>query len=134
MSKKRSARPGAATPGQAGKAAAFGKASAPNPNSTTAKSGRQWRISDFIGRSRESATTCRELCALTGLDNRTCRKLIEQERRRGVPIISDNRHGYWISSSRSEIEHFYTGMRQRAFEIERTANFVLLSSLEATDE
>ena len=51
-------------------------------------------ISDHLHIGAENALTIRELKALLDMPGREVRRLIQAERLRGVPILSDNRNGY----------------------------------------
>lgn len=104
--------------------AAYGRAAISFDYSTTAKAHRQTKIADYLGHSRESAITGRELCALTGLDHRTIRVQIERERRSGALIVADCQHGYWVTSDPAEAQRFAHSMRRRAGEILRTARAI----------
>ena len=101
MSAKEKARPAGGTAERAAETAAFGGAAISYDYLTTTAAGRQIKISDYLGHSQESAVTGRELCALTGLDHRTIRAQIEQERRAGALIVADNKSGYWVSLTMS---------------------------------
>ena len=79
------------------------------------------RISDLLLHGHENAQTMRDLVSLTGENSRTIRRMIEAERRRGTPILSDNRNGYWLALDSRETELFVRSMRGRAREILRTA-------------
>ena len=95
MTAKEKAPTSAATLAEAGvEIAACGRAAISYDHITTAAAGRQIKIADYLGHSQESAVTGRELCALTGLDHRTIRAQIEQERRAGALIVADNKSGY----------------------------------------
>ena len=59
--------------------------------------------------------------AMTGLRDRELRLMIEAERRQGIPILSDNIHGYWLSDDSAEIKKFSRSMKRRAAEIRLTA-------------
>lgn len=100
------------------------RASIPVFKFTTAGVGRQIKISDYLGHSQESAVTGRELCALTGLDHRTIRAQIEQERRAGALIVADNKNGYWVTDDPAEAQQFARSMKHRAKEILRTARAI----------
>lgn len=117
-------RPGAGTPERATETAAFGEATISCNHSTTAAADRQIKISDYLGHSQESAVTGRELCALTGLDHRTIRAQIEQERRAGALIVADNKSGYWVTDDPAEAQRFARSMKHRAKEILRTAQAI----------
>ena len=78
-------------------------------------------IARLLGRGSGAALTRRELEALTGVDGRTVRRVIEQERRSGMAILSDNRAGYYLPADEREREAFVSSMRRRAGEILKTA-------------
>lgn len=99
--------------------------------STTAAAG-CLQISDFLRHGRGNALHLRELKRLLHKDERTIRLMIQHERRR-VPIVSDNRSGYWIGTL-NEAEAFARSMRARAFEIQRAAAAVQLAALEAVEK
>ena len=117
------ARPGAGTPERAAETAACGRAAISCDNFTITAMGRQI-IADYLGHSQENAITGRELCALTGLDHRTIRAQIEQERRAGALIVADNKSGYWVTDDPAEAQQFARGMKHRAKEILRTARAI----------
>ena len=80
-----------------------------------------FHVADLLHPGAENAVPRRDLMALTGLSDRELRRQIEAERRLGVPILSDNQHGYWLSDSPAEIKRFSRSMRRRAAEIRLTA-------------
>ena len=130
MNDKRKSRPLVAQEtGQAETAA--GQAAISIPYSNMVPAGRQLRVSDILCRGRGNAQTMRELKQVLNGDSRSIRLQIEQERRRGCPIVSDCQHGYWLAETRAEIETFCRSMRSRAFEIQKTAAIVQLAELEA---
>lgn len=65
--------------------------------------------------------TIHDLERITGRKGREIRKQIEQERRRGELIISDNQHGYFLTDDPGEAKRFSRSMCHRAREIMRTA-------------
>lgn len=79
------------------------------------------RIADFLSRGQENAVPLRHLAAVTGERPRAVRRMIERERRSGVPILSDNERGYWLARDGAEAQRFIKSMRHRAHEILRTA-------------
>ena len=95
-----------------------------HPNHTTPIPQAQAKISALLLPGRENAISRRDLEAMTGLDGRTIRLMIERERRRGTLILSDNRHGYFLSDDPVEAQRFVRSMRHRAGEILRTAEAV----------
>lgn len=78
-------------------------------------------ISTLLMPGTDNGLTLRDLEALTGQDGRTIRRQIEAERRRGVPILSDNKSGYFLPARDSEKTRFVYSMRGRACEILKTA-------------
>ncbi len=79
------------------------------------------QISDFLMHGAENAVPLRHLKAVTGMEGRTIRRKIESERRRGIPILSDNLNGYFLPASEGERERFVKSMRHRAGEILKSA-------------
>lgn len=77
--------------------------------------------------------TLRELVRITGYDERKVRQMIAAERRAGVPILSDNRRGYYLPTSDDETRRFCRSMRHRAIEIFRTARAVEMSTKKQED-
>lgn len=118
MTEKNNARPDAATSERAENGTA-GRNS--QTNFTSRAEPRQVRISDYLGIGPKSALTIRDLEHLTGQKSREIRKQIEQERRRGELIISDNQHGYFLTDDPVEAKRFSRSMCHRAREIMRTA-------------
>lgn len=91
-------------------------------NHTTALSGRQpGFIADLLLQGQENAIPLRQLKAMTGRRGRDLRKQIERERRRGIPILSDNVGGYFLPANEGEREQFVKSMRHRAGEILKSA-------------
>lgn len=79
------------------------------------------KISDYLSYGQQSAVPLRQLQALVNLDGRTIRRLIELERRSGIPILSDNKTGYFLAENEVERDNFVRSMRHRANEIRLTA-------------
>lgn len=104
-----------------------------NHDITSTQPGQVVHIADFLGRGREAAVPLRHLAHLTGLNEREVRKRIERERRDKCPIVSDCQRGYWLATTREEIETFCRSMRTRAFEIRRTASLVQMAVLDAEE-
>ena len=88
---------------------------------TTTAAGRQMGIAPLLLHGQANAIPLRHLKQLTGLPDRTVRILIERERRQGVPILSDNKRGYFLPANQTEVERFIQSMRRRASEILTTA-------------
>lgn len=94
----------------------------PCSNFTTARPAGQGLIEGYLGRGQNAAVTLQQLVNWTGLDGRTVRREIEQERRMCVPIVSDNQTGYFLAETRAEADRFIRSMRSRAREIMETAD------------
>lgn len=88
-------------------------------------------ISDFLHEGRQNAVTLSTLQSLTGLDGRSIRLAIRRERLAGVPIISDNAHGYFLPGSVADLDYFARSMQHRAQEIVRIAEAAERAAAEA---
>lgn len=86
--------------------------------------GQAVHIADFLSTGVAYAVTLRDLVALTGWNERDVRKQIEMERRRGAPILSNSKDGYWLGENQDEIAWFVRGMKNRARQIQLTAGAV----------
>lgn len=89
----------------------------PYENYTTAQSGGQGSISRLLMEGSENGLHLQDLVRLTGEDQRTVRRMIHEERRQGVPILSDNASGYFLPGSQQEREACVQSLRHRAKEI-----------------
>lgn len=78
-------------------------------------------IADLLLQGQENAIPLRQLKAVTGMKGRTIRKMIESERRRGIPVLSDNVGGYFLPADEGEKEQFVKSMQHRAGEILKSA-------------
>ncbi|MDE7261137.1 MAG: hypothetical protein K2N78_03615 [Oscillospiraceae bacterium] len=117
------------TVGAAGQAMKNGTASQTAHASTTEfttppAERQQFRIADFLHHGAESAIARRDLMALTGLPDRDLRRLIEAERRQGIPILSDNARGYFLPGDQAERDRGVRSLRSRAAEIMETADAI----------
>ena len=65
-------------------------------------------ILQYIPHGRENAISRRELCRITGLDDRVVRQEIKRlVRDKGIPILSSSAaRGYWISESFDEMRAY----------------------------
>ena len=125
MNAKEKAPTSAATLAEAAtETAAFGGATISYDYLTTTAAGRQRKVSDLLGRGQENAVSRRHLEKLTGLDGRTVRLMIEQERRSGTPICADNLTGYYLPANPDEKAACVRSMRHRAGEIMKTARAI----------
>ena len=119
MNKHKKARPAVGAAGQAERESHW--ASGTSQNDFTTGSG---TISSLLLRGRENAIPLQHLKAVTNLDGRSVRLMIEKERRAGVPILADNASGYYMPDSDAERASFVRSMRHRAHEILKTAQAV----------
>ena len=104
---------GAAETGTTGKAP-----SASILNDNTRRSGGQaGGIASLLMTGSENGLHLQDLVRLTGEDQRTIRRMIHEERRQGVPILSNNRDGYFLPSGDIEREACVQSLRHRAKEI-----------------
>ena len=65
----------------------------------------------------ENGLHLQDLVRLIGEDQRTVRKLIHQERRQGIPILSNSKDGYYLPGNEYEKAECVRQMRGRAKEI-----------------
>ena len=121
--RKRKTRPGAGTPGRAMESGSVCETAQPSTqeHTTPAAEGQPFRIADLLHPGAENAISRRDLMALTGRSDRELRLKIEAERRHGIPILSDNMHGYFLPGSQAERERCVKSLRRRAGEIMETA-------------
>lgn len=74
----------------------------------------QGAISKFLLYGQQNAVPLQQIVKLSGLDNRTARRMIESERRTGTPICSDNQTGYYLAEDAAELGRFVRSMQHRA--------------------
>ncbi len=123
MPKTQETRLDVAAPGRAKGTAAIDTAPTTNSNHSSGK--RQALIvSDFLGTGEESARSMRYLKGILHRDSRTIRRLIELERRQGIPILSNNQTGYFLAANQNEIKRFVCSMRHRVAEISKTVEAI----------
>lgn len=92
---------------------------------TTSPAERQpLRISDLLLHGQGNALPMRHLKELTGMDSRTIRLMIQQERLSGTPICANNKTGYYLPGSDQERSECVKSMRHRSAEIARTADAI----------
>lgn len=113
-------RSGAATLERAEAGAGLARSSTSTDDFTTATGSRQ-RISDLLGHGQSAAVPLRHLKELSCLPGREVRRMIQSERLRGIPILSDNISGYYLAADVQEQETFIRSMRGWAAEIAAVA-------------
>ena len=122
MNRHKKTHPTAATVERVEAGAGLAGASTSDSQSTTsAPPGQAVKIADLLGHGQNAAVPLRHLKELAGLPGREVRRMIQAERLRGVPILSDNINGYYLAADAHERERFIKSMRGRASEIEAVA-------------
>lgn len=124
MTKNENTRPAGGTAERAAAEMTACRASIPMSDCNTAAADRQIKISAFLSHGQENAIPRRELEKLTGMDGRTVRLMIEQERRGGTPICTNNLTGYYLPATEEERTACVRSMRHRAGEIMKTARAI----------
>ena len=117
MKKKKSARRDAATSKRAKRESHRAGGNPYYQNTTDRSGGQADTISGLLLHGAEYGLHLRDLCRLTGWEEREVRLHIHAERRRGVPILSDNVNGYFLPGSQQEREACVQSLRHRAKEI-----------------
>lgn len=95
----------------------------PDPQSTTVKPAVQ-AISALLLRGEANAVSLGQLAAMTGLDQRVIRRLIQRERQAGACICVNNRDGYYLAETVFERDACARSMLSRARAVERTAQAI----------
>ena len=122
MSIEKMTRPTVAAVEQVEAGAGLAGASTSDSQSTTsAPPGQAVKIADLLGHGQSAAVPLRHLKELAGLPGREVRRMIQSERLRGIPILSDNISGYYLAADVQEQEKFIRSMRGRAAEIAAVA-------------
>ena len=115
--RKKNARPAGGTAEQA-KRESHRRGGNPYQKSNTERGGGQaGGIASLLLAGSENGLHLQDLVRLTGEDQRTVRKMSHEERRLGVPILSDNASGYFLPGSQQEREACVQSLRHRAKEI-----------------
>lgn len=81
-------------------------------------------VSRYLLRGQENAVSLRYLEKMLNHSGREVRRIIERERRSGVPILADNITGYYLPADERERAACVRSMRHRAGEIMRTAQAI----------
>ena len=113
--RKENARP---TVGAAGQAAEKDAASKIPQDDYTTDVG---PISRLLMHGAENGLHLSDLTKMTDRTEREVRMMIHSERRRGVPILSNNRDGYYLPGSDAERAQCVKSLRHRANEILKAA-------------
>ena len=112
MSKNKNARPAGSAAGQAEREHHWASGNSRN-NFTTAKG----PISRYLLEGQENGLHLQDLVRITGYTEREVRQQIHMERRQHIPILSNNRDGYYLPSTPQERACCVRSLRHRAGEI-----------------
>ena len=119
MSKNKNARPAGGTAGQAERESHWASGNSRNDFTT-------WNvpISRLLMHGQENGLHLSDLTKMTGRTEREVRMMIHSERRRGVPVLSNNRDGYYLPGSDAERTQCVKSLRHRANEILKAASAI----------
>lgn len=123
MSRKKKARPDAATSRRAGQEKQQTRSNSHHKHTTQGPGG-QRKIADLLSYGQENGLHLRDLVKLTGWPEREVRAQIHRERRKHIPILSNNRDGYYLPSDEQERAACVRSMRHRAGEIMKSARAI----------
>lgn len=127
MSKTKKSRPSVAAPGRQTETGTFSGAATSTTYHNTQPIGRQpGKIERLLSHGAENAVPLQHLVKLMDKPARQVRQQIQAERLRGIPILSDNEHGYYLPKTQEDVDNFVRSMLHRAHEIARVANTVRL--------
>lgn len=79
------------------------------------------QIFSLLQTGAENGVTLRELVAMTGMNERLVRLKIQQERKAGKLILSNNKDGYYLPECPGDVLRFARSMSRRAAEIASVA-------------
>ena len=96
----------------------------PYENHTPRGGGSQFSISDFLSHGPQNGLHLSDLVRLTGWTEREVRRIIQAERLRGVPILSDNANGYFLPVTAADRAACVRSLRGRAQEILSVADAI----------
>ena len=119
MSAKENARPTVGAAGQAEWESHWASGNSRNDCTT-------WNgpISSLLMCGQENGLHLSDLTKMTDRTEREVRMMIHSERRRGVPILSNNRDGYYLPGSDAERAQCVKSLRHRANEILKAASAI----------
>ena len=119
MNDNKNARPAVGAAGQAERESHW--ASGNSRNDSTTLNG---PISSLLMCGQENGLHLSDLTKMTDRTEREVRMMIHSERRRGVPILSNNRDGYYLPGSDAERAQCVKSLRHRANEILKAASAI----------
>ena len=117
--KKENARPAVGAAGQAERESHWASGNSRDDSNT-------WNgpISSLLMCGQENGLHLSDLTKMTDRTEREVRMMIHSERRRGVPILSNNRDGYFLPGSDAERAQCVKSLRHRANEILKAASAI----------
>ena len=117
--RKENARPAGGTAGQAAENNAGRKIPQSDFNTDSSKKREEKceLISDLLHKGRNNGLTLQDLVKLTRMDERTIRRKIHVERKRGILIMADCVHGYFLPEDAYDVRRFIHSMSNRSKEI-----------------
>lgn len=123
---KKEARSSVAAPERAEETGSASRADTTSQNYCTSDQDRTQAgyISQFLLAGAGQGLHLRDLVRITQLSEREVRKQIHTERRKHIPILSNNRDGYFLPSDKTEITACVASLRRRATEILEAANAI----------
>lgn len=101
-------------------------------HSTSNPASGQILISDYLSAGQENAVPLRHLKKITGIDGRTVRRMIFEERLAWIPILADNQTGYFLPATQEEKQRCVRSMKHRAEEIKRAARAIEVADIQQT--
>lgn len=87
-------------------------------------------ISSLLSTGQENAVPLRYLKEATGIDGRTVRRMIFEERLSGIPILADNQTGYYLPATLEEKQRCVRSMIHRSEEIKRAARAIEVADIQ----
>lgn len=91
-------------------------------STTSTPPGQGLHIADLLSHGADHGLHLSDLVRLTGFPERTVRQMIHRERRKHIPILSNNKDGYYLPSSDYEKAECVCSLRRRAVEILEAAD------------
>ncbi len=126
MTTKENARAGIAVPAQAVETGAASRqtTTSTSKRTTPAAERQPFRIADLLAPGEENAIPLKHIKQLVNLPGREIRKRIQLERLQHIPILANNRSGYYLAENDQERKRFVRSMRHRAAEIAKVAQAI----------
>ncbi len=75
----------------------------------------------FIPKGKDNAISRAALCIRTGRCDRDNRRMIQEARDRGIPIVASAKGGYYIADNVLEVKRIQADYRHRAYKMLETA-------------